>query len=219
MSISTPPAVLDPSQQTVTEVAEGAVPRKRTLQVGGALVTAIFVMYFAGLFGIYAATRNAHNATQEGLDRPVPWIPSTADVELTAPTIIWWTSLLMSLVTMQWAIYSLKRNDRRHGLMAIGITFIFGLAVVNQVSFQWNQLGIVIDDISGSAAPPLIYAITISHVIMIIIGMCMLAAVGFRTLASSRTDAHVDSANAAAVFWYAMVAIYFVIWLLIFITK
>lgn len=215
-------AILDPSQQTVTDVPVGFAPRKRTVQIGSALLTAASLMYFGGLFGIYVSTRNTHMTTQQGLEaageRTTSWIPGSATVELTAPTIMTWT-LIMSVVTMQWAVYCYKRNDRRHGLIALATTGMFGAAVINQVVFQWKQLGLVIDDVSGTAAATLIYTITASHVLMIAAALVLLLFVAFRALASSDTAPHVDNVASAAVFWYAMVGLYFIIWILIFITK
>ena len=211
----------DLAHAVVTEAPAPFVPRKRTLQIGTAVFTAMWVMYFGGLFGAYASRRNFFNDLQarigEDGGRVESWIPDAAQVELTAPTVMAWT-LLMSTVTMQWAVYSFKRDDRRHGLIALATQAMFGAAVINQVAFQWKQLGLVIDD-AGSGAAPLIYAITASHVAMIAVAMCLLTFAAFRALASSKPSDHVDVAASAATFWYAMVALYFVIWLLIFITK
>jgi len=212
----------DLAHATVSSAPAPFVPRKRTLQIGTAAFTALWVMYFGGLFGAYVSTRNDWNDAQsriaEGGGTAASWIPDSAQVELTAPTIMTWT-LLMSMVTMQWAVYSFKRSDRRHGLIALATQAMFGAAVINQVVFQWKQLGLEIDDTSGSTAAALIYTITASHVAMIIVAMCLLAFAAFRALASSDTKDHVDVAASAAAFWYAMVGLYFVIWILIFITK
>ena len=215
-------AIVDPALQVVSDAPAGQEPRKRTVQIGAAMLTAASLMYFGGLFGVYLSTRRRHNLIQEGLEAAgestTPWIPGNVRVELTAPTITTWT-LLISLVTMQWAVYSFKRNDRRHGLLAIAVTAMFGFAVINMVSFQWGQLGLVIDSVGGSAAAPLIYAITASHVIMIVVALVMLLFAAFRGAFSSETRPHLDSINAAAVFWYTMVGLYFVIWIMVFITK
>jgi len=212
----------DLAHAVVTEAPAPFVPRKRTLQIGTAAFTAIWVMYFGGLFGAYVSARNSFKDLQADIvardgGTAASWIPDSAQVELTAPTIMAWT-LLMSIITMQWAVYSFKRNDRRHSLIALATQAMFGAAVINQVVFQWNQLGLVIDD-PGSGATPLIYAITASHVAMIAVALCLLAFAAFRALASSNTSDHVDVAASAATFWYAMVGLYFVIWILIFITK
>ncbi len=212
----------DPSQMVVTAAPAPFAPRKRTVQIGTALLTAASVMYFGGLFGVYMTTRNRFLTEQSALEalgeRTSTWIPSSAQVELTAPTIMAWT-LLMSIISMQWAVYAYKRDDRSHGLLAIATTAMFGVAVINQVVFQWKQLGLVIDDTGGSAAATLIYTITASHVAMIAIALIMLAFVAFRAVASTSTSDHVDSVASVATFWYAMVGLYFIIWILIFITK
>lgn len=212
----------NPSQAVVTEAAPAFIPRQRTLQIGALFATAASVMYFGGLFGIYAATRNTFLKTQELLaeagERTTTWIPGGVRVELTAPTVMTWT-LLISLVTMAWAIQAFKTDDRRHGLLAIAVTAMFGVAVINQVVFQWNQLGLVIDKTGGSPAAPLIYAITASHVIMIAIALLWLLIVAFRAAISNSVREHLDSVSSVAIYWTAMVAMYFIIWILIFITK
>lgn len=212
----------NPHHAVVTGARAPFVPRKRTLQIGTAFFTAMWVMYFGGLFGAYVSSRNTWNLEQEGLaaagETVRSWIPSSAQVELTAPTIMTWT-LLMSVITMQWAVYSFKRSDRRHGLLALATQAMFGAAVINQVVFQWKQLGLVIDDTSGSSAATLIYTITASHVAMIAVALCLLAFAAFRALASDDTKDHVDVVASAATFWYAMVVLYFIIWIMIFITK
>lgn len=204
----------DLGHAVVTEAPAPFEPRKRTLQIGTAAFTAMWVMYFGGLFGTYISSRNSWNLVED-----TSWIPSTAQVELTAPTMMAWTLLAMSTVTMQWVVYSFKRSDRRHALLALATQVMFGIAIINHVSFQWNQLGLEIDAVSGSPAAVLIYAITISHVAMIVVALGMLAFAAFRALASTDTKHHVDVAASAATFWYALVGIYFVIWILIFITK
>jgi heme/copper-type cytochrome/quinol oxidase subunit 3 len=203
----------DLAHSVVTDAPAPFTPRARTLQVGTAIFTGLWAMYFGGLFATYVSRRNTWRLTEDA-----PWIPDSASVELTAPTIMTWT-LLMSCVTMQWAVYSFKRSDRRHGLIALATQAMFGAAVINQVVFQWKQLGLVIDDTGGSAAATLIYTITASHVAMIAVAMCLLAFAAFRALASGDTKDHVDVAASAATFWYAMVGLYFIIWILIFITK
>jgi len=205
------------------EYPAALLPRRRNVQIGTAFGTAAMLMYFAGLFGVYLAERSTHFANQRlitGSDDPGEWdswIPRSARIELTAPTIMAWT-LLISVVTMQWAVYSFKRNDRRHGLMALGVQLMFGVAVINQHVFQWNQMGLVADDTSSRAAP-LIYAITISFVVAMVAELIFLFIMAFRTLSGATTSQNVDGIASAAVVWYALTAVYFVIWILVFITK
>lgn len=195
-----------------------ALPRRRNLQVGAAFFTGATLMYFGGLFAIYLSERLDHLAANRALATGgTPWIPSSVTVELTAPTMVAWT-LLISIVPMQWAVYSFKRNDRRHGLLALLLMALFAGAVINQTIFQWNQLGLVADT-ATSNAPVLIYAITGSFVAAMVLALVALLLAAFRALSGVSTEPHTDGVAAVAVYWYALVAVYFVIWLMIFITK
>lgn len=205
------------SGTALSNAAAPVLPRSRTMQVGTAFGTAGLLMYFAGLFAVYLAERANHISAQEAAETAVPWIPGNAQVELTAPTIMAWT-LLMSTITMQWAVYSFKRNDRRHGLLALALQIVFGLAVINQHVFQWDQLGLVADNTASSAAP-MIYAITGSFVVAMAVTLFFLFLMAFRTMSGAQTSQNVDGIASVAVVWYALVAIYFVIWILVFITK
>lgn len=212
----------DPATAILSGAPSPFLPRGRTVQVGTAVITAATLMFFGGLFAIYVGSRNSHLAVNRAIEeaggKAVPWIPSGAKVELTAPTIMTWT-LLMSIVTMAWVVYAFKRGDRRHGLLAIATNMVFGAAVINQVAFQWKQLGLVIDDVTGSSAATLIYVITAAHMAMIIVALLWLGLLALRLAAADRPSTYLDHAASVATYWYAMVALYLIIWILIFITK
>jgi len=196
-------------------IPAAALPRGRNIQVGATFLTGATLMYFGGLFAIYLSERADHLRLQDALGDDQPWIPDSAQVELTAPTMMAWT-LLISIVTMQWAVWSVKRNDRRHALLAIGFQAVFAAALINHHVFQWKQLGLVADE---SVAAVLIYAITGSFVVALIVALFAFAFAMFRALAGASTQAHTDGLASVAVYWYALVGIYFVIWILVFITK
>jgi len=198
----------------MAQAPAAAMPRGRNLQVGAAFFTGATLMYFGGLFAIYLSERIDHLGRTDD-----PWIPDAARVELTAPTIMAWT-LLISIPTMHWAVWSFKRDDRRHGLMALLLQCVYAGALINQSVFQWKQLGLISDvPPGGSNAPVLIYAITISFVVAMGIALVAMLLVGFRALSGASSRPHTDAAASVAVYWYALVAVYFVIWILIFITK
>ncbi len=185
------------------------LPRPRTLLVGTTFAIAATLMYFAALFGVYLHQRSLF--VKAGQD----WIPAGADIQLTAPSMVLWT-LILSAVTMQWAVYSIARDDRRHAYMAIGITMLFGVMTLNQTAFQYVQMGLEADN---SRAATLIYVISGSHIAMTVVGILFLGLTGFRALAGQYSSRHTDGISAAAMWWYALIFVYAVIWYAIFVTK
>ena len=193
-------------------VAPAIAPRRRTLQVGTGFAAAAVLMYFGGLLGVYFSERAEFLRANPGQS----WIPAGVRVELTAPTVMAWT-LLLSVVTMQWVVHATKRDDRRHTVIALVVTAMFGVAVINQTAFQYRQMGLTID--GGSAAAPLIYAISGSHLALVVVTLIYLFVMAVRALTSPSTSVHLDGMTAAALLWHVMVFVYLVIWVGLFVTK
>lgn len=185
------------------------LPRQRTLLVGTVFATAAALMYFAALFGVYLRER------ADALSGGGEWIPAGADIQLAPPSVAAWT-MLMSVVTMQWAVYSIARDDRPHAFIATALTTLFGLAVIVQTSFQYTQMGLAAD---GSVASVLIYTISGSHLVMVTIGLVFLFLMAFRALGGQYSSRQTDGFVAVSIFWYAVVFVYVVIWTAIFVLK
>ncbi len=187
-------------------------PRRRTLQVGTGFAAGGVLMYFGALIGIYLSERSDFRARNPGES----WIPGGVDMPLTSPTVIAWT-LLLSVVTMQWAVHSSVAGDRRHTLIALLITGLFGAAVINAMVFYYRQVGLEID--GGSVVAPLIYVVTGSHLVFLVVALVFLFIMAVRVLASPQPSVHVDGMSAAALFWYVMVFVFWVIWLAVYVPK
>ena len=54
---------------------------------------------------------------------------------------------------------------------------------------------------------------------MLVIAMVFVSLMGFRALAGHFNTRQHDGITAAALFWYATVAVYFLIWITIYVTK
>jgi heme/copper-type cytochrome/quinol oxidase subunit 3 len=180
------------------------LPRRRELLFGTAFATAGVAMVLISLIGNYIATRDLAGAK---------WLADN-QIALTQPNMQLLT-LGMSVVTMQWAFWSIARDDRYHAYMAIGVTLLLGLAFVNQTTFLYSEAGISITQPEG----PLFYAVTGGHLAMVIAGLIFLILVGFRTLGGQNSSRQPDGVGAAAVFWYATVALYAVIWFAVYVQK
>ena len=130
--------------------------------------------------------------------------------------IIW--TLLISVAVMQWAVYSIKRDDRQHALLAVGTTLVMGAMVLVQHGWQLSQMNLVADE-GPTTAATLIYTIVGSYMVAFVIGMIFVALMGFRALAGQYSSRQTDGIVAASLYWYSLVFVYFIIWIAVFIAK
>jgi cytochrome c oxidase subunit 3 len=177
--------------------------------VGTAFVSAATIMVFVGLIAVYLSQRA--NVVADG----ETWLPREISIPLQQPTTVFF-SLLMSVVTMQWAVSAIARNDRINAYLALGITLVFGFSTIVMTSYQYTLMGL---DVDGNIQSVLIYTISGLHLIMLVIAMIFISLMTFRAMAGQFTARQHDGVTAAALFWYAMVAVYALIWLSIYVTK
>jgi heme/copper-type cytochrome/quinol oxidase subunit 3 len=189
---------------TALALPRAVQPRRRELLFATAFATGGVIMCMVTLMGAYLAARNAGGAE---------WLVDN-NIPLTQPNMQMLT-LVMSAVTMQWAVYSIARDDRTHAYLAIGVTLLLGAAFVNQTTFLYKQAGVTMAQPEG----PLFYAVTGGHLAMVLAGMIFLLLMGFRALGGQFSSRQPDGISAAAVYWYACVALYVVVWVGVYIMK
>jgi heme/copper-type cytochrome/quinol oxidase subunit 3 len=189
---------------TALALPRAAQPRRRELLFATAFATAGVAMCLLTLMGAYLAARNAAGA-QWLVDNNIP---------LAQPNMQMLT-LAMSVVTMQWAVYSISRDDRTHTSLALGVTLLLGAAFVNQTTFLYKQAGVTMAQPEG----PVFYAVTGGHLAMVLAGIIFLLLMGFRALGGQFSSRQPDGISAAAVYWHACVALYVVVWVGVYIMK
>jgi cytochrome c oxidase subunit 3 len=185
------------------------VQRPRVLVVGSAFASAAAVMVFVALIGIYLSQR------ADALLAGETWLPRGLDIPLQQPTTMLFT-LLLSCVTMQWAVSAISHDDRINSYIALGTTLLFGVSTVVMTTYLWSLMGA---DVSANSQSVLIYTITGGHILMLVVAMAFIALMAFRALAGGFSARQHDGVSAAAIFWYANVAVYFLIWISIYVTK
>ena len=185
-----------------------APTRPRVLLVGTALASAASVMAILAMIGVYVASRSAV------INAGDTWLPEGTVLPLT-PSNIAFATMLISGVTMWWAVDAVGRNDRPMAYLALGLTIMFGAAVINATAFLYTQMELEVATEVGL----LIYSITGAHIGMILAGMVFAAVMTFRTLGGEYHGRDREGLTAAAVFWYATIAAHAVIWYAIYIVK
>ncbi|CAB4634616.1 MAG: hypothetical protein F2597_08730 [Actinobacteria bacterium] len=186
-----------------------AVQRPRVLVVGTAFAAAASFMVFIGLIGIYLAAR------ADVIASGTAWLPKGVSIPLQQPNTMFIT-LIMSVFTMQWAVAAIAKNDRVNAYLAMGLTLMLGIATIVMTTYLWYLMKL---DIASGIQGVLIYTITGAHIVMLVVAMIFVALMGLRALGGQFTARQHDGITAAAVFWYAMVAVYALIWISIYVTK
>jgi len=184
--------------------------RPRVLLVGTAFGAAATVMVFAGLLGVYLTDRVSAVAGGG------KWIPAGVTMPLTQPNMMLLT-LIMSVVTVQWAVVAIKNDDRTNTYLALGVSLILGFAFIVEMGYLYSIMKWTL--IVAPAQATLVYVITGAHLAMLIGSMIFVILMGFRALAGQFTSRQHDGIAAAALYWHVMVAVYAIIWFAIFVTK
>ena len=169
--------------------------RPRVLMIATALGIAGAAMLLMTLVGAYLSLRTAAGGTTGD------WVPDGASLPL-VPANIALITLLMSSVTVQWAITAIGRNDRSNGYLALGLTVLFGFAYVNSIVFYIGQLGVGIDSTYGVVT----YATLGAHLALTVVGIVFLASTAFRALGGHFSPRDREGLAAAAMAWHAVVA-------------
>ena len=185
-----------------------APTRPRTLVIASAFGTGSVLMYFGGLFALYFSIR------ADALAWGSQWYPEGA-IQL-VPGGMNMATLALSAITMAWSVQAVLNDDRVHAMIAMALTAVLGIAMVNQTVFYFMDIGLPID---ASEAATMLYVIVGSHLVMVAVGVLWLGMLLLRTLGGQDTNRHRDLVSAAALYWYAAVAVYSVIWVGIYIAK
>lgn len=203
-------ALVDRDTHPVPAVAPAAPPaRPRLTLIGTALASAAVFMMFAGLIGVYLSYR------ADALDATGKWLPDGATIPLTPSNTALFT-LVLSVITMRWAVYAVTNNDRQNAYFALGLTIFFGLCFINMTSFLYSQMKL---GVAKSPAGVLIHVITGAHLALVVIALAYAALMTLRTLGGEYAGRDREGITAASLFWYTTVAVFSMIWLAIYVTK
>lgn len=183
--------------------------RPRVLLVGAALAAGASALLVLAMLGVYLQVR------ADRLAEGVTALPEGVVLPLT-PGNMGLLTLSMSVITMAWAVYSLRNDDRPHAYLALGVTLLLGVAFVNSTVYLYQQLlmGFTAEDIS-----PLLYAVTGAHLAMVVGGLVFGAVMAFQALGGQLTGRDAEGMSAAALYWYVTVAVYLAVWYGVYITK
>jgi heme/copper-type cytochrome/quinol oxidase subunit 3 len=185
-------------------------PRRNVALVGTGFAIAAGALLVGGLLASYF---DARQTLFHGGGKAADWVDKT-----TLPNMalaVTYLSLLMSSFTAQWTVSALKLDDRRQAYLAVGVTLVLGAAFINGLTFCWTQVGAVAGD--GGFGDHM-YAVTVTHLLLVIAAVVLFAVMGFRVLGGQFGPRNAEFVASAAAFWhfvvFAGVAIWWCIWFL-----
>lgn len=193
------------------EVEPAPLRRPRVLLIGTSLAAVASVAAFGVLFAAYFALRAERIAAGE------TWLPEGATIPL-SPGNMSMVTLVMSLVTVQWAVHAGKVRDRGHTYLALALTVLFGVAHVVQMGYLFTEWGLALNG-EGTVPAVLIYTVIGAHLAMVAGALVFLVLMFLRSLGGQFTGNDVEGLSAAALYWYVTVALFVVIWYGILIVK
>lgn len=183
--------------------------RPRMLVVGTSFASMAAAMAIIGMIGVYLTER------AQVIGAGDTWLPDAVDLPLTQPNVMLF-GLIMSSVTVQWAVSAVRNDDRVNSYLALGLTLLFGFGYINMTAYLWSKAGL---DVDANVQSVLIYSITAAHIIMAVAAMVFVGLMAFRALAGGYDARQYDGIAASALFWHVMVAVYALIWIAIYVTK
>ncbi|MEZ5179468.1 MAG: cytochrome c oxidase subunit 3 [Acidimicrobiales bacterium] len=151
--------------------------------MGTSLAAAGSFMAIVGLVGFYLSAR-AGVLADGGV-----WLPDGTTIPLT-PGNMAMATMLISGVTMWWAVDAVGKNDRQMAYLALGLTIFFGIAVINATTFLYSQMHLPVATSQGV----MIYTITGLHLAMMVGGLLYAGVMTFRTLGG---EYHAETARAS----------------------
>jgi cytochrome c oxidase subunit 3 len=162
------------------------------------------VMFFSGLFAAYFATRAAHT----------PW-PPDAFAHILDPiglimvaTII----LILSSFTCQFAVWSIRRGDRRGFIRNIGFTFVLGIIFLLMQVYDYALLFSEGLTLGSGPFGTTYFTLTGFHGAHVFGGVLMLGVLLYRGMAGQFSAKHHDAVEAVSLYWHFVD----VVWILLF---
>lgn len=178
---------------------------RNLMPMGVLLLSASGTMLFGALVAAYLHLRHVTE----------PWPPEGVKLDLYLGNLLIIT-MVLSAVTMEWACFALRRDDRRQASAALGVTIGLGVAFLNLLSYTADQVPF---DVASHA-----YGLVVTAMVMLL-GIAVGIGVGFVTLTLLRVSGRQLSAaepsqlRANACYWHFTVAASVAVWYTVAVLK
>lgn len=181
---------------------------RRQLLVGTALACAAGTAMYGGMLALFVRFRQAALAVPDG-----EWKPAISKVPEVATNIML-ISFLTIFVFAQWAVYAARREQKTYTVLALSLTALVALAIVNSQAFVYRQMRMGLND---GRYETMFYALTGTFVVLMIAGLVFTLVTTFRFLGGRTNDREIVAAH--AMYWYFMGVVFSALWFVVYVTK
>lgn len=144
-----------------------------------------------------------------------PWPPEGVDLDNYLGTTLFITAVL-SVVTVEWAVFALRHGNRRQALAATGITIGLGGALLNLLWYTGTQLHFGPADHSHAV---LAYAMLIAVGVIAALSIAYLLVALVRTAGGQVTPGDSSLLRAAAWHWHVVVVAWSLAFLALYVLQ
>ncbi len=184
---------------------------RRQLFVGTALVCVAGATLIGGMLAMWIRFRDNARNLPDGT-----WLPKDISVPGVASNIML-LSFVGVAVFAQWAVYSARRDDKQHVGIALALTGVIGLAIVNAQAAVYAQMQVPIRGEDDNGYGVMFYAVTGTFLIFLVAGIVFSLVTAFRYLGGRTTEREIVTAH--AIYWYFVAAAFAMLWFVVYITK
>jgi cytochrome c oxidase subunit 3 len=170
------------------------------------------VMFFSGLFAAYFSVR----ASTAHWPPVAPQVPEALAERFNLHAEPWFAAaltliLVTSSFTCQFAVWAIRRDDRKGFIRNISVTLVLGIVFLLGQLYDYSTIGFGISDTPFGTT---FYTLTGFHGAHVFGGAVMLSVVLYRGLAGQFSSRHHDAIEATSLYWHFVD----VVWIALFST-
>jgi heme/copper-type cytochrome/quinol oxidase subunit 3 len=192
-----------------------APERKHSLLVGTAFGVAAGAAAFSGLLGTSLIERQNVREALATAGKPVTFLPRGVLMP-EIPSNIMLVVMLFASVMAQWAVYAMRRGERRHTAFAIALTILFGAGAINLQVAVYRALDV---GVGSSPFATLFYGVTGAFLIALLVGLVFAVVTAFRSLGGRFAATDTDGVAAFALYWHFLLVAYIAMWFVVYVNK